>query len=98
MECTLADEKDSSKVLGEYLICSNCKINNTIKNIVNSIFDYFLQVSPTYVNKFCTTEVMSLYISYFPYILILGPIILVTIEKYFTRTTAGEMKARQFYR
>ena len=80
------------------------------------------------MNKYCTAEVMTLFSSYFPYILILGPTILVAIEKYFSRyifkktrnlvlhdkfslvfkkksmsdinyrTTAGQMKARQFYR
>ena len=39
----------------------------------------------SYVNKYCTTEKMSTFLTFFPYVLILGPIILVVIERFFTR-------------
>ena len=90
MECTLTNENDTSKVT-VYPFSLKLKLiliwlkSKWILAQFEQFLLIFLQISPTYVNKYCTAEVMTLFSSYFPYILILGPIILVAIEKYFTR-------------
>eukprot|EP00093_Oithona_nana_P014752 14752.XXX_545799_545257_1 [CDS] Oithona nana genome sequencing. len=50
-----------------------------------------------FIDSYCTVEVMSQFYSFLPYVIIIGPSALVFIEKFFTRTTAGGMKLRQFY-
>ena len=82
MECTLTNENDTSKV-AIYLF--SLKLILIWLKPKWFLSQFFLQISPTYVNKYCTAEVMTLFSSYFPYILILGPTILVAIEKYFSR-------------
>jgi hypothetical protein len=37
------------------------------------------------VNGFCTTENVPLFVSYFPYLVFLGPAVLAVVEKFFTK-------------
>ena len=44
-----------------------------------------LQAPYNFVNGFCTTENIPLFVSYFPYIVFLGPAILAVLERFFSK-------------
>ncbi|TRY63839.1 hypothetical protein TCAL_15258 [Tigriopus californicus] len=72
----------------------------TVTDILDCTTVYTNQTSPahnSFVNKYCTRENLSLYVSYFPYILAVGPILVILIEKFFMHANAGGMKMQRFY-
>ena len=54
-------------------------------SVYNTSFTTSSTTPMGFIDKYCTVEVMSQFYSFLPYVIIVGPSVLVFIEKFFTR-------------